>query len=138
MKLNFKNITCIFLGCFVLAACEKPDEKVYIEYVDFSDLSKILNKIKNEQNYFDQSQLSFVTSRLESLTAVRNRVCHSRPLEIDDFSLLFDFLCELELINQNDKNWNNLKYAKQNLNNPEFVLSFDTSSFIILNPSIFP
>lgn len=100
-----------------------------LEYVDFSDLSKILNKIKNEQHYFDQSQLSFVTSRLESLTAVRNRVCHSRPLEIDDFSLLFDFLCELELINQNDKNWNNLKYAKQNLNNPEFVLTNNIPDF---------
>lgn len=100
-----------------------------LEYVDFSDLSKILNKIKSEQHYFEQTQISFVTSQLEFLTAARNRVCHSRPLEIDDFSSLFDFLCELELINQSDKNWKNLKYAKQNLNNPEFVLTNNIPDF---------
>lgn len=100
-----------------------------LEYVDFSDLSKILNKIRNQQNFFNQSQLLFVTSTLEKLTAARNRVCHSRPLEIDDFTSLFDFLCELELINQSDKSWINLKYAKQNLNNPEFVLTNNIPDF---------
>ncbi len=33
------------------------------------------------------------------------------------------------MINQNDKNWNNLKYAKQNLNNPEFVLTNNIPDF---------
>ena len=32
-----------------------------------------------------------IATALESLATVRNRVCHSRPLEADDFSALYDF-----------------------------------------------
>ncbi|MCJ2317149.1 NB-ARC domain-containing protein, partial [Acinetobacter baumannii] len=94
-----------------------------LEYVDFYDLSKILNKVKNEQKFFTIEQLTVVTRNLENLTAARNRVCHSRPLEADDFTSLFDFSCELESINKSDNNWRNLKYAKQNLNNADFILT---------------
>ena len=75
MKLNFKNITCIFLGCFVLAACEKPDEKVYIEYVDFVDYplmgidqNKNLSQaylVSGTENQFCNSINNWIKSRQE-------------------------------------------------------------------------
>ena len=90
-----------------------------LEYVDFYDLSKILNKIKNQQGFFTSEQLIFITTSLEKLTPARNRVCHSRPLEIEDFSALLDFSYELLRI-QKDTAWKNLNYAVKNLNDTNF------------------
>lgn len=99
-----------------------------LEYVDFYDLSKILNKIKNQQGFFTSEQLIFITTSLEKLTPARNRVCHSRPLEIEDFSALLDFSYELLRI-QKDTAWKNLNYAVKNLNDTNFVLTNNIPDF---------
>ena len=99
-----------------------------LEYVDFYDLSKILHKIKNQQVFFTSEQLIFITTFLEKLTPARNRVCHSRPLEIEDFSALLDFSYELLRI-QKDTAWKNLNYAVKNLNDTNFVLTNSIPDF---------
>ena len=52
-----------------------------IEFSDFSDLSKILNKNRNTQTLVESSTIQIIASNLDSLVGARNRVCHSRPLE---------------------------------------------------------
>lgn len=93
-----------------------------LDYIDFYDLSKILNKISNIQDFFLTEELTRVTSGLERLSACRNRVCHSRPLEISDFGDLLDFARELS--SQGTRlDWRNINSALRNLDNPSFALS---------------
>lgn len=99
-----------------------------LEYVDFYDLSKILNNGKSKQVFFSADQLNYITSTLEKLTPARNRVCHSRPLEVEDFSSLLDFSYELLKI-QKEFNWKNLNYAIKNLDDTNFVLTNSIPDF---------
>lgn len=99
-----------------------------LEYVDFYDLSKILNKIKNEQACFDTETLKFITSSLENLSPCRNRVCHSRPLENEDFQQVLDFATELKSFGKSN-NWENINHAIKNLSDFEFVLTYTIPTF---------
>lgn len=99
-----------------------------LEYVDFYDLSKILNNVKSKQVFFSPEQLNYITSSLEKLTPARNRVCHSRPLEVEDFSSLLDFSYELLKI-QKDSTWKNLNYAIKNLDDTNFILTNSIPDF---------
>lgn len=56
-----------------------------LEYIDFYDLKKILDKIKTIQSIFTASELNFISESLLELTGCRNRVCHSRALERNDY-----------------------------------------------------
>jgi LuxR family transcriptional regulator, glucitol operon activator len=66
-----------------------------LDYTDFADLAKVLNSLKSQFSLLKRFDVSRVAPRLETLSPVRNRVCHSRPLEADDFSSLFDFATDL-------------------------------------------
>jgi len=99
-----------------------------LEFLDFYDLSKILNKIKNIQKIFTSEDISYICQRLEALTKCRNRVCHSRPLESNDFSELLDFTYELTK-KGGDFSWRNINEAIKNLDNPSFSLSLEIPDF---------
>lgn len=99
-----------------------------LDFVDFYDLSKILNKISSVQTIFSKDEIKFITSQLENLTKCRNRVCHSRPLEPNDFNELLDFT--KEIIKKGDRlNWKSINEAIKNLNNPSFALSLEIPNF---------
>lgn len=66
------------------------NEARLLDYTDFADLAKILNMFSKEIPPLVPNQISAIGDRLERHSAVRNRVCHSRPLEPDDFSRLLD------------------------------------------------
>ncbi|MFT5700399.1 MAG: LuxR family glucitol operon transcriptional activator [Desulforhopalus sp.] len=99
-----------------------------LEFLDFYDLSKILNKIKTVQKQFSNDDIVYICQRLELLTRCRNRVCHSRPLEPNDFNELLDFT--YELTKKGDLfSWNNINEAIKNLDNPSFALSLEIPEF---------
>ncbi|WP_225602339.1 NB-ARC domain-containing protein [Pseudomonas sp. PDM03] len=99
-----------------------------LDFIDFYDLSKILNKISDSQTAFSKSDLKLITSELEKLSKCRNRVCHSRPLEPNDFIDLLDFT--QELLGKGDRlDWKNINEARKNLDNPSFALSLNIPDF---------
>lgn len=99
-----------------------------LDFVDFYDLSKILNKLKTSQILFPESDVVYITTQLERLTKCRNRVCHSRPLEPNDFAELLDFT--YELIKKGDRaKWHTLQTAIKNLDNPSYALSLKIPEF---------
>ncbi|WP_272665970.1 NB-ARC domain-containing protein [Providencia sp. PROV174] len=99
-----------------------------LDFIDFSDLSKILHKIIDIQSFFTKDELKKIAHNLERLSACRNRTCHSRPLEPNDFSSLLDFSNELKNIGT-VFDWKNIHFALENLNNPSFALSLEIPSF---------
>lgn len=111
---------------------------VLLEYIDFYDLKKILDKIKNTQSIFNASELKFISESLLELTSCRNRVCHSRALEENDYDDLMNFSKSLVKINNIFK-WQNLNDSIKNLtektkfsiNIPEFWM--ETKKIIFNN-----
>lgn len=85
-----------------------------LEYIDFYDLKKILDKIKTIQSIFTASELNFISESLLELTGCRNRVCHSRALEENDYDDLLNFAKNLVKINSIFK-WYNLNHSINNL-----------------------
>jgi len=72
-------------GCNVV-----EDDLDYLEYADFSDLSKVLHLVSSHLENPEKKFLIDVANKIEALTRCRNRVCHSRPLEAEDFPSLMD------------------------------------------------
>lgn len=102
--------------------------RTILDFVDFYDLFKILNKISRVQQAFNEDELSFIVRGLENFTPLRNRVCHSRPLEASDFSELIDFTRELMSLGVNVA-WANTRVAVNNLDNPAFALTLSIPEF---------
>lgn len=62
-----------------------------VQYLDFPDASQIL--LKNRAlalELLDRETLDILASRSEALVAIRNRVAHTRPMEIEDLPILKD------------------------------------------------
>lgn len=99
-----------------------------LDYVDFYDLSKILHKISDKQSIFALNELQYITSNLEELTPVRNRVCHSRPLSPTDLTSLIDFAREL-ITRLKNLRWTGIRHAIENLENVKFALALSIPDF---------
>ena len=99
-----------------------------IEFSDFSDLAKVLSKNKNSQSLVSVDEVKQVVKGLESLVHVRNRICHSRPLEYNDINDLTDFAVELKKLGEHHW-WGGINEALENLNNPSFALSLQIPSY---------
>lgn len=99
-----------------------------LDFIDFYDLSKIINKVAKNQTEFSADDIAFITTGLERLSQCRNRVCHSRPLEPSDFSDLLDYTNELK-IKGREVNWRNISTAINNLDNPAFALGLTIPEF---------
>lgn len=103
-----------------------------LDFIDFYDLSKILHKITDIQTFSTKEDLKNIAYNLEKLSPCRNRVCHSRPLEPNDFSSLLDFSNELKDLG-NVYDWKNINIALKNLNNPSYALSLEIPAFWRVN-----
>jgi len=99
-----------------------------LEFIDFYDLSKILSKIKKSQKTFTSEEIEKLIADLENLSKCRNRVCHSRPLEPNDFNTLLDFTSELIKVGKAIQ-WKNINIALSNLDNPSFALSLEIPAY---------
>jgi LuxR family glucitol operon transcriptional activator len=65
-------------------------------YTDFGDIAKLLHGLSQLFLRSGTQRIANIASGLESLVGTRNRVCHSRPLEPDDFASLHDFAEDLQ------------------------------------------
>jgi len=69
---------------------DKLTDNHLLDYMDFADLSKSLFSLRREVECRGLSDVSWLAKRLTELTPGRNRICHSRPLEVDDMPQLMD------------------------------------------------
>ena len=61
-----------------------------IDYLDFADSYQMLLGNKTILDPKVLGSLTSIAPSLERLTAVRNRVAHSRPMEIDDLAVTYE------------------------------------------------
>jgi len=61
-----------------------------LPYSDMGDLVQILNRKKSEIPDIEKEVIASVAKILTLIIPARNRVCHTRPLEVMDFSMIFD------------------------------------------------
>lgn len=66
-------------------------ERDLLPYIDFADIAKILESKISPRAESHKEWLTATARRLLLLTATRNRVCHTRPLEAEDLPSLVDF-----------------------------------------------
>ncbi|MEZ8557403.1 NB-ARC domain-containing protein [Vibrio cyclitrophicus] len=97
----------------------------FLQFIDFSDTLKILNKVKNQQKILDKDLLSYICEQLEVLAPCRNRVCHSRPLESSDFFNLRQFCVDL-LDKSDNYTFRQIKDTIHNLDNRAYLSTVST------------
>lgn len=92
-----------------------------VQYLDFADSYQTLLANKSLLSDSMQMSLSPLATHLEALIQVRNRVAHSRPMEIGDLSLTLDVAVALSARSRND--WATTAEVVQRLQSePSFVL----------------
>ena len=92
-----------------------------LPYLDFSDSYEALMSQKKELPRDLLESLSTIALRLPRLIAIRNRVAHIRPMEIDDSSQLLD--AAKELLGYSADNWPTLAETLTRLSDdPSYVL----------------
>jgi len=67
-----------------------PGASELLDYADFADLGKLLHVLADQFVKLNDRVVRDSADTLISLAPVRNRVCHTRPLEPDDFAALYD------------------------------------------------
>jgi LuxR family glucitol operon transcriptional activator len=101
----------------------RPTENLaqLLPYLDFADSYGILLRNKTELATDLRAQIESFTQWLDRLAAVRNRVAHTRPMEIDDLANVLD-VCR-RLIDAPGARWANTRDTIARLEaNPSFVL----------------
>ncbi|QNN21771.1 S1 RNA-binding domain-containing protein [Planctomycetales bacterium ZRK34] len=109
-----------------------------LAYTDFSDLAGILNRFRSNLECLSAPDIAKLVAGLTGLTPVRNRVCHNRPLEPDDFSKLHDFAVSVVQIG-NGLDWRTLtRTITQLKDHPQFVLGLQIPEYWDERKSIIP
>lgn len=93
-----------------------------LPYLDFADAFELLQKFGNELSATLQIQLDGIKPRQARLVAVRNRVAHSRPMEIDDLPSVLETVDSL--VHKQGDHWPHLTETVDRLaTDPSHVLS---------------
>lgn len=61
-----------------------------LPYLDFAEVYELAMSLKRKLSEAQLSAMSNLTPRMERIVAIRNRVAHTRPMEIDDSATLID------------------------------------------------
>lgn len=92
-----------------------------VDFLDFADSYEILLRHKSDLSPAIELSLQAVATRLQDVTAIRNRVAHTRPMEINDFSTLQDVATDL--LEHAPSEWPTLYETMNRLrSDPSFVL----------------
>lgn len=92
-----------------------------VPYLDFSDAYEVLSGIKTRLPEEVQASLQVFAPSLGKLTQVRNRVAHTRPMEIDDLAVVHDVAKGIYAASPSL--WGNLSRTLKKLEeNPAYVL----------------
>ena len=99
-----------------------------IDYTDFADLTKLLHRTLEKAPPDVLSCIKKIILALERTAPVRNRVCHSRPLEPEDLPSCLDLSDELGSLSELE--FTELRRTRTLLNtNPGSVLGLQIPSF---------
>lgn len=107
----------------------QPGDSELLDYTDFADLGKLLHVLTDQFVEVRGDTVREIAETLIALAPARNRVCHSRPLEPDDFAALYDLA---QAVDQKFKAYraNETTSALQRLQtNPSYVLSLVIPAF---------
>lgn len=96
------------------------DSTNLIEYLDFGDCISILNKYKKLLPKSLHENVMNVSSKLNTITQIRNRVMHSRPLEYDDFPTVVDFVNSIHLMDL--ISWDSTLDIKEKINKDPSII----------------
>ncbi|MFJ1897179.1 NB-ARC domain-containing protein [Streptomyces sp. NPDC088115] len=90
-------------------------------YLDFADAYEVLSGIKVRLAEEIKESLKIFAPYLNKLTQVRNRVAHTRPMEIDDLAVVHDV--SKNIYSASPSSWERLKTTIYKLEeNPAYVL----------------
>jgi LuxR family glucitol operon transcriptional activator len=102
----------------------------YINYIDFGDIKKILDSVVYKLDTSNYGWCKQVALEIERIIQIRNRVCHSRPLEIDDSTRVIDFSKYLVDHKEISEIFIELKTLISNLEkNPSYAIGFNIPEF---------
>lgn len=115
-----------------------PGASELLDYADFADLGKLLHVLADQFVKMNDRAVRDAADNLISLAPVRNRVCHTRPLEPDDFAALYDLardtIKKFKPYGCNETN-NTLQRLQSS---PSYVLSLVIPSFWSVDFSTIP
>ena len=107
----------------------EPEDAELLTYADFGDLVKIIRPSEVELSGSYDADFTKITHDLERFIPIRNRVCHSRPLEEDDLAQCLDFGKSI-LVAHPRLAWSALRETQDLLaKSPGFVLSLEIPGF---------
>jgi LuxR family transcriptional regulator, glucitol operon activator len=111
------------------AVVESPSNDYnLVDYLDFGDLGKLIFQHLNVLPSNSAITAKDVAHNLETLIPVRNRVCHSRPLELEDFSTVAD--AASKFVQTTEIDWRDLRLALRTLKQkPASVLSLSIPEY---------
>ena len=99
----------------------EPSHTELVDFLDFADGYQILLGNKEALDADVAKLLSAMAPFLERLVAVRNRVAHSRPMEIDDLAIAHDVA--KALVKSTQQSWATLRATLHRLEkDPAYVL----------------
>ena len=107
---------------------EPSSEDELLSYTDFGDLAAILARMKSRLPDADQQWIGTTVPKLQKHVSVRNRVCHSRPLEADDFAETLDLASEFVKNRKSDFFQTDVAINRLNTN-PSYVLHLRIPEF---------
>ncbi|MFF0091326.1 NB-ARC domain-containing protein [Streptomyces canus] len=97
-----------------------------VPYLDFSDAYEVLATLKHRLPEDAQDALSKFAPRVGKLTQIRNRVAHTRPMEVDDLAALYD--AAEEACESSAQLWTNVGLALRRIEeDPAYVLGLTIS-----------
>jgi LuxR family glucitol operon transcriptional activator len=100
-----------------------------INYMDFGDLAKLLRPAEELVKGIYGQDAGSIADEIDRFVPARNRVCHSRPLEDEDFSSCLD-LAKTLLNNHTKVPWNSLRVTQRLLaDNPGSVVCLEIPEF---------
>lgn len=99
-----------------------------VDYIDFQDSYTIILKNKNFVPSLIIEDLKKVTPKLNEIVPIRNRVMHTRPLLVGDFSEVYIFINEIEELR--NITWSTTLETKRKIEeDPSYVLTLSIPSF---------
>lgn len=112
-----------------VGSAENGSDLDLLPYTDFADLSKMLYRLSDGFRDLASIDVRPLAGRIEEMAQARNRVCHSRPLQGDDFARFVDLLSYC-LTEYKTLEWEHLKeFERKTSSDPNFVLRLEIPSF---------
>ncbi|MBR7831751.1 hypothetical protein KDL01_00680 [Actinospica durhamensis] len=98
-----------------------PGLSSLLPYLDFADSHELMMKLKKDVPAELREPLAQLDKSMAKLVDIRNRVAHTRPMEIDDLPFVLD-LAE-EIVRRRSDRWENLATTLEHLSqDPAYVL----------------